>query len=69
MNARDVLAPPASELDAGENVSHAWVLVADQLRLVPAPPAFFTTTDCEEVAVLPWAAEKLRVEVGTERTA
>jgi hypothetical protein len=45
------------------------VLVADQLRVVKAVPLFLTTTDCEEVAVLPCAAEKLRVEVGTERTA
>jgi hypothetical protein len=64
-----VLAPPASELDAGLNVSHGWVLIADQLRVVLAVPVFFTTTDCEEVAVLPCAAEKLSVEVGTERTA
>ena len=64
-----VLAPPARELEAGLNVSHVWVLVADQLRVVPAPAVFFTTTVCVEVAVLPWAAEKLSVEVGTERTA
>ena len=40
-----VLAPPARELDAGLNVSHVWVLDADHLRVVPAPPVFFTTTD------------------------
>jgi hypothetical protein len=45
------------------------VLDADQLRVVLAIPVFFTTTDCEEVAVLPWAAEKLSVEVATERNA
>jgi hypothetical protein len=64
-----VVALPAREPDVRENVSHVWVLDADQLRVVLVAPAFFTTTDCVEVAVLPCTAEKLRVEVGTERTA
>ena len=64
-----VVALPAREPDVGENVSHVWVLDADQLRVVLVAPAFVMTTDCVEVAVLPCTAEKLRVEVGTERTA
>jgi hypothetical protein len=65
-----VVALPTREPDIGLNVSHdGCVLDADQLRVVPAPPMFFTTTDCVEVAVLPCAAGKLSVEVETERTA
>jgi hypothetical protein len=64
-----VVALPESEPDAGLNVSQDSLLDADQLRVVLVAPAFFTTTDCEEVAALPCAAEKLSVEVGTERTA
>lgn len=64
-----VVALPESDPDVRENVSHVWVLDADQLRVVLVAPAFLTTTDCDEVAVLPCTAEKLRVEVGTERTA
>jgi hypothetical protein len=65
----DVLALPARELDAGLKVSQDSLLDADQLRVVNAVPLFVTMTDCEEVAVLPCTAEKLRVEVGIERTA
>ena len=60
---------PASEPDTGLNASHGCVLDADQLRVVLVAPAFVTTTDWEEVAVLPCTTEKLSVEVGTERTA
>jgi len=68
MNATLVLAPPLSELDAGLNVSHDWVLVADQLSVVLAIPAFVITTGWEEVAVLPCTAVKLsELEVATER--
>ena len=70
MKATLVLAPPASEPDAGLNVSHGCVLDADQLRAVLVAPVFCTARDCDEVAALPWAAEKLNVvEVVTERTA
>ena len=69
MNATLVLTPPASELDAGLNVSHDWVDDADQLSNVLVVPSFATTTDCEEGTVLPCTAEKSRVEVGTERMA
>jgi hypothetical protein len=44
MKERDVLAFPAREPDVGENVSHVWVLDADQLRVVPALPALLTIT-------------------------
>ena len=65
-----VLVLPASELDAGLNVSHDCVLDADQLRVLLAGPVFATTTDWDDVAVLPWATEKLSdVEVVTERIA
>jgi hypothetical protein len=64
-----VLAPPASELEAGLKVSQGWVLVADQLSVLLAGPAFVTTTGRDDVAVLPYDAEKLSVEVGTERIA
>src|ERR1039458_7001848 len=40
-----VVALPAREPDVGENVSHDWVLVADQLRVVLVAPVFVTTTD------------------------
>jgi hypothetical protein len=71
MNETELLAPPASEPDAGENVSQDWVLVADQLRLeAPEAAEFFTTTAWFDVDVLPWSAEKLsEVEVVTERMA
>jgi hypothetical protein len=46
-------APPAREPEEGRKVSQGWVLVADQLRVVLVAPAFLTTTDCVEVAVLP----------------
>lgn len=69
MNATLVLAPPAREPDAGLNVSHDWVLDADQLRVVLVAPMFCTRSDCDDVAVLPFGAEKLSVEVGTESTA
>jgi hypothetical protein len=68
-NAREVVAPPFAELDAGEKVSHDCVELADQLRTVEVPAVFAMTTDCDEVAVLPWTAEKVRVEVGTESVA
>jgi hypothetical protein len=64
-----VVAPPEREPDAELKVSHVWVLEADQLRVVLVAPPFCTMTDCDEVAVLPCAAKKLRVEVATERTA
>src|ERR1700722_14760349 len=68
MNATLVLATPASELDSGLNVSHVCVLEADQLRVVLAAAEFVIMIDCEEVAVLPCAAEKFKeVEVATER--
>jgi hypothetical protein len=68
MNATLVLAPPARGPDEGLNVSHVCVLDADQLRVVPTTPEFVMTTGCEEVAVLPCAAVKLKdVEVVTER--
>ena len=46
-----VLAPPASELDAGLNVSQGLVLVADQLRVLLAGPVFVMTTGWDDVAV------------------
>ena len=64
-----VLAPPVIELEDLLNISQGCVLDADQLRVVKAVPLFVMTMDCDEVAVLPCAAEKVRVEVGTERTA
>jgi hypothetical protein len=45
------------------------VLDADQLRVLEAAPVLVMTMDCGVVEVLPCAAEKVRVEVGTERTA
>ena len=66
----DVLAPPEREPDAGLKLSHAWVELADQLRVLEATPVFAMTTDWEIGAVLPWAAVKLSdVEVVTERNA
>src|ERR1022692_1210931 len=69
MNATLVLAPPARELDAGLKVSHGCVLDADQLRVALVVPPLVIMTDCDEVDVLPCTAEKVRAEVGTERTA
>jgi hypothetical protein len=69
MKERDVLALPARELDAGLKVSQDSLLDADQLREVNAVPLFVTTTAWDKVVVLPCTAEKLRREVGTERTA
>ena len=65
-----VLAAPATELDAGLKVSHAWDELADQLSVLLAGPVFVMTTGCDEVAALPYEAEKLSgVEVVTERVA
>ena len=63
-----VLEPPASELEAGVKVSHDWVLDADQFKVELATPLFSTVSDCDEVAVLPCKAVKLKeVEVAIER--
>ena len=64
------LFPPASELEAGLKVSHAWAEAADQLSVLEAVPVFAMATDWDWGAVLPCAAVKLRdVEVVTERNA
>jgi hypothetical protein len=61
--------PPAREPEEGLKVSQGWVLVADQLRVVNAVPLFVITRDWDEIVDTPEMREKVRVEVGTERTA
>ena len=67
---RLVVALPAREPEADEKVSHDWVEVDVQERVLDPVPVFLMTIDWEEVAVDPEVPEKLReVEVVTFRMA
>ena len=67
---RLVVALPAREPEAELTVSHDWVEVDVQERVLDPVPVFLMTIDWEEVAVDPEVPEKLReVEVVTFRMA